>query len=97
MVWPTDKLQPQTAVREIGVALGGPEPSPQWNDTKNKDGTYGESYELREVEIEQGVPMSMSRPDVQAIYPPGRPVYAQFNPEDHLDSPEDRYNRGKGW
>lgn len=97
MVWPTDKLQPQSAVREIGVALGGPEPSPQWTDAKHQDGSYGESYELREVEIEQGVPRGTSRLDIQAIYPPGKPVYAQFSPEDHMDSPEDRYNRGKGW
>lgn len=95
MVWPTDKLQPQTKVREIGVALSGPEPSPVWNDTKGKEGI--ESYELREVEIEQGVPRSTTKPEVQAIYPPGKPVYAHYYPEDHMDSPEDRYNGGKGW
>lgn len=95
MTWPTDKLQPQTKVREIGVALGGPEPSPVWTDTKGKEGM--ESYELREVEIEQGVPRSTAKLEVQAIYPPGKPVYAHYYPEDHMDSPEDRYNAGKGW
>lgn len=98
MAWPADKMQPQATTKEIGVAFGGPEPSPMWEDTKGKGSAAAdESYELREVEAQQVVMRAIPRQEVQVIYPPSKPVYAHYYPEDYMDSPEEGLNRPKGW
>lgn len=91
MTWPADKLQPQaqTTTKDIGLAFGGSEPSPMWEDSKGKGSAANESYELREVETQPGVVRA------QVICPPTKPVYAHYYPEDYLDSPDEGLNRPK--
>lgn len=92
MQWPSDnKLarSPVSDMREIGVALGGPEPSPMWQDSKGK-GASEEVYELKEVEPVAGnnqpAAQYSTAPDIP---PPERPVYGYYNPADHQDSPQE--------
>ncbi|KAM0536962.1 hypothetical protein ACHAPW_004697 [Verticillium nonalfalfae] len=96
MPWPADKPQMRTAPQEVGIALGGPEPSPVWQqDTKGK-AVGEESYELREVDGNYGQHLAPAL-DVQPIHQPERPVYAQYNPADYHDSPQDDPRKAYVW
>ncbi|KAM0332961.1 hypothetical protein ACHAQA_001617 [Verticillium albo-atrum] len=92
--WPVDKPQMRTVPQDVGIALGGPEPSPVWQDTKGK-AVGEESYELREVEGNYG--HHLHAPGASPINEPGRPVYAQYNPADYHDSPQEDLRKGYGW
>ncbi|ROT39207.1 hypothetical protein SODALDRAFT_332630 [Sodiomyces alkalinus F11] len=96
MQWPSDNKLPRSPVqdmREIGVAFGGPEPSPMWQDVKGK-GVVDELYELKEVDPAAGnIQPVAQNPPVPEILPPERPVYGYYNPADHHDSPQEDWQR----